>query len=112
MFTHFLLLMACCTVLLAGQDQCNTAKAITAAILSSFLSSILSAVGRLSFKYANLRDEVRKSFKAHKKLQMRVVTYSVAASAAAAQAATRQLHKVDMDVSRTTATSWREGTTT
>ena len=58
LFGLFLLLTAASVLLFAGQDQCNAAKALTAALLSSFLSGILTTIARLAFKYSNLRAEV------------------------------------------------------
>jgi len=92
-------LNAVCTLLFAGQDQCNPAKArtavllsshshlpftppihtqaLTAALFSATLSSACTFVARQCFKVSNMAkwegNELRRAFKMHRKLQARVV---------------------------------------
>ena len=67
LFTIAVELNACCALLFAGVDQCNPARAFTAAAFSTVLSSFATLMGRVAFKKASKGGEVGRFLKHSKR---------------------------------------------
>jgi hypothetical protein len=57
---------AVCALLFGGVDQCSQVRALTAALISMCVSSVMTFVGRHAFKSATRGGEGGRSIKLHK----------------------------------------------
>ena len=69
--------MAVCSALFGGTEQCNTARAITAGIISSLISGAVTYLGRHLFKAAGERGEGKLALKMNKWRRQRLLCETI-----------------------------------